>query len=113
MTRFKKIIVVVLGILFPVVSLGYIVGSWALQGTPAELKDKITVIRDKRFVHCRRLPLRQRDGCDRWAKEMWQMQDSLLADADKRGQEALLKPLWQDAAKAEAEIAAIERRFKR
>ena len=113
MTGFEKIIVVVLGLLSPVVSLGYIIGSWALLGTPAELKDKITVIRDKRIILCRRMPHGQIDDCEKHANGMWQMQGLIIDDADKKGQEAFLILLWQNADKVEAEIAEMERRFER
>ena len=80
MTRIEKIIVVVLGLLC-LSSLGYILGSWTSQGTPAaaapgapaaakvdpangtiasadrhraakQLMDKITAIRDKKIILC-------------------------------------------------------------
>ena len=41
---------------------------------------------------------------------MWKMKALIVDDADKRGQEAFLRLLWQNADKAEAEIAAMERR---
>ena len=136
MTRIEKIIVVVLGLLC-LSSLGYIIGSWTSQGTPAaaapgapaaakvdpakadpsadrhraakQLMDKITVIRDKRIILCRRMPHRQIDDCEKHANEMWKMQALIVDDADKKGQEAFLILLWQNADKVEAEIAAMER----
>ena len=75
-----------------------------IAGHACGVKDKTTVIRDKRIMLCRRLPLRQRDGCEKWANETWQMQGSLIDNADKRGQEASLKPLWQNAAKMKPKL---------
>jgi hypothetical protein len=137
MTRIEKIIVVVLGLL-SLSFLGYMIVSWTSQGTPAaaapgvpaaakvdpsakadpsadrhraakQLKDKITAIRDKRIILCRRMPHHQIDDCEKHANGMWQMQGLIIDDADKKGQEAFLILLWQNADKVEAEIAAMER----
>ena len=59
--------------------------------------DKITVIRDKRIILCSRLPHSHIDDCETHANSMWQMQALIVDDADKRGQEALLILLWQNA----------------
>jgi hypothetical protein len=130
MTRIEKIIVVVLGLL-SLGFLGYIIASWTSQATPAagaagapvaakvdpakgdrhraakQLRDRATVIRDKRIILCSRLPLphRQIEACEAQAYSMWQLHGMLIDDAERRGQEAFLR--------AEAEIAATERYLER
>ena len=132
MTRFEQIIVAVLCLL-SLSFLGYMAVSWTSQGTPAaaapgapavakvdpvkadpsadrhraakQLKDRSTVIRDKRIVLCSRLPRHMIEGCETQAYSMWQLHGMLIDDAEKRGQDAFLR--------AEAQIAEAERRFER
>jgi hypothetical protein len=70
-----------------------------------QLKDRSTVIRDKRIMLCSRLPRGHIEGCETQAYSMWQMHGMLIDDAERRGQEAFVR--------VEAEIAGTERLFER
>ena len=70
-----------------------------------QLKDRSTVIRDKRIILCSRLPPGYAEGCETQAYSMWQMHGMLIDDAERRGQEAFVR--------VEAEIAGNERLFER
>jgi hypothetical protein len=72
-----------------------------------QLRDRATVIRDKRIFLCGQLPLppRQIEGCEAQAYSMSQLHGMLIDDAKKRGQEAFLR--------AEAEITATEKYLAR
>jgi hypothetical protein len=69
-----------------------------------QLRDRATVIRDKRILLCGQLSMPPQ-GCEAQAYSMWQLHGLLIDDAERRGQEAFLR--------AEAEIAATEQYLAR